>query len=411
MLARPIHFHLLCICILFVALFGTSLTTHAAYDPASGYYAATPALAGGAPLKASLHQIVRSHTKLSYTPGVWNALRNLDQDPSNSNNVILLYNGASRPKSLQDPGNENDNYWNREHVWPLSLGPGTTSTDAGTDLHHLFASDKNVNARRGNLPFDEIISGGTTDPEAPLSRYNSSAYEPRDADKGRIARALFYMAVRYEPNDDVAAVGDLELQPTTAVSGNNMGNRSTLLAWHRAFPPTEAERIRNHKVDTLYQGNRNPFIDNPLFADRVFSGDTPFEAWRRPHFTQAQLGLAAVSGDTADPDGDGLANLLEFAFNLVPRAADAGTATTLTLLAPTSPGGSSRLSVAHRRHRYATDVMVRYEISPDLASWTEATPTTINTLYLDAQTDRVTIEVPMAGASRFLRVRATRSVP
>ncbi len=144
-----------------------------------------------------------------------------------------------------------------------------------TDLHHLFACDKNVNARRANLPFDEIASGGTADPEAPLSRHTSSACEPRDADKGVIARALFYMAVRHEPDDDVGGVGDLELQESPAVSSPRMARLSTLLAWHRAFPPSEAERERNHKVDTRYQGNRNPFIDHPEWVACVFQGQCP----------------------------------------------------------------------------------------------------------------------------------------
>lgn len=45
--------------------------------------------------------------------------------------------------------------------------------------------------------------------------------------------------------------------------------------------------------------------------------DTPFNAWRLAEFgTNANNG--AVSGDFADPDGDGIVNLLEYALNLNP---------------------------------------------------------------------------------------------
>ena len=48
----------------------------------------------GTSLKSSLHTIISSQTKISYS-AVWNALKATDQDPNNSNNVILLYSGVS----------------------------------------------------------------------------------------------------------------------------------------------------------------------------------------------------------------------------------------------------------------------------------------------------------------------------
>lgn len=73
-----------------------------------------------------------------------------------SNNVILLYSGISRSKSLNG-GDSGD--WNREHVWAISHGDLTTSTGPGTDLHHIRPEDVAVNGRRGNLDFNE---GGST---------------------------------------------------------------------------------------------------------------------------------------------------------------------------------------------------------------------------------------------------------
>ena len=373
---------------------------HAAFDPPAGYYSTATGLSG-ATLKAALHNRIKGHTALSYS-NVWNALTDLDRDPENGSNVILLYSGASRSASLQDQGNEAQNWWNREHVWALSRGPSSTGTVPGTDLFHLFACDKNVNARRGDDPYDEVVF--VPDTEAPLSGSNGSYWNPRDADKGVIARALFYMAVRYESEDSV----NLELAETAGTT--TIGRLSTLLVWHRKFSPTEAERKRNHTIYTTYQGNRNPFIDNPLFVDQVFSNDTPGGAWKRAWFTAAQLANAAVSGDAVDPDGDGRPNRLEYLLNTNPLVAEAAgeAATSVAWVPPAGAGGTARLALSHRRQRYATDLVVAYEASADFATWTAFTPAATTTVYVDGLTDRVTVETPFTGDRRFLRVRVER---
>ena len=378
-------------------------TVQAAFDPPAAYYSTTTGLSGSA-LKAALHERIKGHTVLPYTASstdVWDALMVLDADPNNSANVLLLYSGESRSKTLRE-GSSSGNTWNREHVWPLSRGPSSTGTVPGTDVFHLFACDTTVNGNRGSLGFDAVSF--TPDSEAPESGSNGSWWNPRDADKGVIARALFYMAVRYESEDSA----NLELAETAG--STTMAKLSTLLAWHRRFPPTEAERKRNHTIYTTYQFNRNPFIDNPLFVDQVFSGDTPGGAWKRARFTAAQLANAAVSGDAADPDGDGRPNRLEYLLNTHPLLAEAGgeAATQVEWRAPAVAGGTARLALSHRRQRYATDLVVTYEASPDCVTWAAFTPAATTTVYLDGLTDRVTVETPFTGARRFVRVRVER---
>lgn len=78
-------------------------TVHAAFDPPAAYYSTATGLSGSA-LKAALHELINGHTVLPYTSGstdVWDALMVLDADPNNSANVILLYSGESRSKTLR----------------------------------------------------------------------------------------------------------------------------------------------------------------------------------------------------------------------------------------------------------------------------------------------------------------------
>ncbi|MFJ9536341.1 endonuclease I family protein [Streptomyces sp. NPDC101225] len=215
----------------------------------------------GASLKSSLHTIISSQTKISYS-AVWNALKVTDQDPNNSNNVILLYSGVSRAKSLNG-GDTGD--WNREHVWAKSHGDFGTATGPGTDLHHLRPADVTVNGIRGNKDFD---NGGSTVSNGGGSRTDSDSFEPRDAVKGDVARMILYMAVRYEGDD-----GWPDLEPDDKVNnGSNpyIGKLSVLKEWNDEDPPDSFEENRNDVIYDTYQHNRNPFIDHPEWVDAIW---------------------------------------------------------------------------------------------------------------------------------------------
>jgi len=130
------------------------------------------------------------------------------------------------------------------------------------------------------------------------------------------------MMTRYDGTD--ALTTDLLLANNTSPVGTQ-GVLSTLLAWHRAFPPSDYERARNNAIyagvtvggTTYAQGNRNPFIDFPQFADAIFlnTGTASYAKWQLQRFTLAQLLSAAISGASADPDGDGRSNYTEFLLN------------------------------------------------------------------------------------------------
>lgn len=232
--------------------------------PGGGYdstYYATAIGKTGTALRSSLHSIIRSHTKLSYAR-VWDALKDTDQDPTNANNVILLYSGRSQSKS-SNGGDPND--WNREHVWAKSHGDFGTATGPGTDVHHLRPTDVSVNSSRGNKDFD---LGGSTVAEAPGCYTDADSWEPRNAVKGDVARMLMYMAIRYEGTDGWP---DLELNQTVSNgSAPYHGKLSVLLQWNQADPPDAFEKRRNQVIYERWQGNRNPFIDHPEWAPAIW---------------------------------------------------------------------------------------------------------------------------------------------
>jgi endonuclease I len=95
---------------------------------------------------------------------------------------------------------------------------------------------------------------------------DGDSFEPRDEVKGDVARMIFYMAVRYEGFN-----GEIDLEINELVDNNapNIGILSVLLQWHLDDPVDDLERTRNDLIFG-YQGNRNPFIDHPEFANLIW---------------------------------------------------------------------------------------------------------------------------------------------
>jgi|GEM_PF-1145075 len=246
-------------------------STEEYYQPATGKT--------GVELKNALHNIIKGHTELPYTSkeagdqyNVWEALKITDEDPSNTDNVLLIYTGRSEAKSHQDDGSGDNDSWNREHIWAKSHGDFGTDRGAGTDIHHLRPCDRSVNTSRSNLFYD---NGGNPHSEATECNYDSDSWEPRDVVKGDIARMILYMAVRYEGENGEP---DLEMTNDMSYSKDNytepyFGKLATLKEWNTQDPVDAAELARNEKVYTI-QGNRNPFIDHPEWVEEVWAPDT-----------------------------------------------------------------------------------------------------------------------------------------
>ncbi|MBL7026547.1 MAG: endonuclease [Candidatus Marinimicrobia bacterium] len=244
----------------------------------TGYYDPAQDLSGSE-LKTALHDIISDHVKYPYTStstDVWDILKETDEDPNNTDNVILIYTGRSQAKTENsgESSSTGSNRWNREHVWSKSHGFPDEIDTAYTDIHHLRPADESVNSSRSNLDFD---NGGAAHVEATECSYDGDSWEPRDAVKGDIARMMFYMVVRYDPGyHSDNSLYDLELVDYAGVDIGDppgeplFGKLSTLIQWHLQDPVDTFEQNRN-EVAYSYQGNRNPFIDHPQWVDSIFS--------------------------------------------------------------------------------------------------------------------------------------------
>jgi serine protease len=226
------------------------------------YYAQAQGLAGE-PLKRALNGIVKGHTHFAYSC-VWTILEELDADPTNPSNVIGFYGRRSIPKADRDTGGNTPDAWNREHVWANSHGFPSSSRHAYTDVHHLRAADKSINAARADFDFAD---GGLPQGECAGCRLDvdRGTWQAPDLVKGEVARIMFYMATRYE-GDDGNGTPDLELVDALTSAGSPaFGDLCDLVQWHLDDPVSPEERARNAGA-WAWQGNRNPFVDHPEFV-------------------------------------------------------------------------------------------------------------------------------------------------
>ena len=267
--------------------------------PPEGYYAPVDDSSLEA-LTSTLHEIIDDHQRYPYTADetdTWDIVNVADEDALNPGNILDIYLNASYPKISGGTG-----AYNREHSWPKSYGfpKNLVSNYPYTDAHHLFASDAGYNSSRNNHPYrncDESCSekvtlekngrGGGSGGYPGNSNWlrgtsGAEAWQTWAGRQGDVARALFYMAVRYEggvhgdsnhPEPDLILTDDYALIEGSSTGENEpvayMGMLSDLLAWHQADPVDDIERRRNDIVFG-FQGNRNPFIDHPDWADCVF---------------------------------------------------------------------------------------------------------------------------------------------
>lgn len=184
----------------------------------------------------------------------WSRYEAADEAQDDSNSILCVYTRHNIPKNGHC-GSYAWDKWNREHVYTQSAFPNSDK-----DNHNIFACEGQINNYRGNLKFAEVKnSGGTrvTVFEHVTDCYKTSSYfEPCDDAKGEIARACLYCTIYY--GYDLTQIFDSE---------------ATALKWNATYTVTPREIYRNNVVHGL-QGNRNPFIDHPSYAQAIYGGPT-----------------------------------------------------------------------------------------------------------------------------------------
>ena len=185
-----------------------------------------------------------------------------DADPDGSGKIIGFYDNKK-----VGPGWDSAATWNREHVWPNVRDGDKVEADA----HMVRPAATSTNSDRGSMG------------------YGSDSYDPGEFVpyyRGAAARIIFYAAIA----DTSLKVVDYSF-PYNGVSGGNhgydvgtMGSLSEMLKWNLQYLPSDTsftgdndlarrtELNRNEVIqnNSSGQGNRNPFIDHPEYACKIW---------------------------------------------------------------------------------------------------------------------------------------------
>lgn len=243
----------------------------------AGYYSSLEGLSGAALKQAVQNIIANPGVHLHSYADIWEILRTADQNPLNSNQVWCMYIEQPMAKVDQQQGSSIVGKWNREHIFCQSRGgftvaPGdsadgisvwnstsaSTTSDGVSDAHHIRAENGQENSSRNNKNYGPIASA--TVYAGPVGTQGSW--------HGDVARAVFYMAVRFNALNVVNGDPSEYMVDGVTPSGN-IGDLATLLTWNTSDPRDDFEMNRNNYIYT-WQVNRNPFIDYPNLADYIW---------------------------------------------------------------------------------------------------------------------------------------------
>lgn len=203
-------------------------------------------------------------------------------DPNSDPSTFLFRNGVN-------------NGINAEHTWPQSKGAG--EEPARADMHNLFPARVRANEVRLNFPFGDIPdeetdfwlinSSETRDQPSTnvdgYSEFKFGTFEPREAHKGNVARAMFYFYTIYrnEANAEDPTFFDKQ--------------RETLCNWHYLDPIDSLELARTNQIALFQDQKANPFVLDCTLAKRLYCEDISTSCALSVQTTQvadpAQIGL------------------------------------------------------------------------------------------------------------------------
>lgn len=264
-------------------LSGSGIEAHS--GPRPGYYESAIGLTGNS-LRIALHGIVDDHGGSKSYVVARETAKDIEEDVANPYQVITVWRNSSVPKD-----GPKDPIWMLTHMWPTLYGYSSQadghSVAAYSDLNGLFAATIGYTIDRDDLPYDTCVGQCI---ELPVNGHpqTSNWFAGEGSDgffqvwpgrRGDIARATFYMDVRYaggidskgDPEPDLILTDDRDLiaEFEGRTDTGYMGILSTLIRWHLEDPVDDYERRRNDIIFEA-QDNRNPFIDHPEWVCSIW---------------------------------------------------------------------------------------------------------------------------------------------
>ena len=209
---------------------------------------------------ATLSNLLTQHTVIPYASYKNTVLSSLELQDTIAGKTFVQCVYSGERKIVQMPFDWTKEGYSREHTFAHSWMPSHPADNPPlldfSDLHNLFPTNlEKANTVRNNFPLGEVTGKVLyTYLEGKLGYDGSQiVYEPRDSHKGNAARAMMYMSIAYNN------------QNNNNWSFPSVQSQEIIKKWHFQDPPDNYEIARQEYIYWL-QGNRNPFIDHPEYA-------------------------------------------------------------------------------------------------------------------------------------------------
>ena len=249
-------------------------------------------------LKSQLYEIINNHNDQGYNSlDDFYIIYDIDNYYENDNTILDIYsenpNGIdpynfSTENSCGNYSSEGDCY-NKEHIIPQSVY--SSDYPMKSDAHQVLPTDGRVNGFRSAYPYgivgqNLVSQSGISNPtqngsklgnnldEGFSSGYSNIVFEPIDEFKGDVARIYFYFITRYENLVSSWSNYDMFDGSSDKVLEDTFLN--ILMNWHLNDPVSQKEIDRNNNI-YIYQGNRNPFIDQPDYVEEIWNSTNDTE--------------------------------------------------------------------------------------------------------------------------------------
>jgi hypothetical protein len=265
----------------------------------------------------------------------------------------------------------------------------TKSSDAGT----TWSAPKPITDNPTNSPLFNPAIAVSPDGQVVTVAFYDGRINPANSNLVDLFLAQsFDSGATWQPNLRLTTVStDVRLAPLT-ISGFMLGD-------YLGVAPSTSPDVPAVPVwiDTR-SGNPDPFAVRVGMASKI-----TFASWRAARFSLAQVNDPLKGDPGADPDGDGVVNLLEYAFALDPWLSDHPVLNTSFSAAP-----APNYTISYERMSNASDLSYSWLTSTTLnsSSWVGAAPvstkTTTNGL---AQTENVSsMFMPATNGHQFYRL-------
>ncbi len=235
-----------------------TFATHTNGDGATYYNGISDSLEGDSLLSAlrSLNSSKRSSTvgyssmgtspsgQFKYTDYVTSSVKYDSNGQPYGEKIVSFYSGNATTS------------FNREHVWPNSHGGNAVEND----IHMPRPTIASENGSRGNSFYVEGKCSSTAGWDPAMESFGDETY------RGDSARIIFYCMIC----DTRFSLLEADSHSTSNSNKDYMmGRLSDLIKWNINYPVLDREQRRNEGAEYL-QGNRNPFIDHPEYACKIW---------------------------------------------------------------------------------------------------------------------------------------------